>query len=65
MTTNIIINLHQQLIMPKNYIVLDLETTGLHPYRHGITEIAAVKFDGEKIVDQFHTLVNPERHISK
>jgi len=51
--------------MPKHYIILDLETTGLHPYRHGITEIAAVKFDGERIVEQFHTLINPERHISQ
>jgi DNA polymerase-3 subunit epsilon len=51
--------------MPKHYIVLDLETTGLHPYRHGITEIAAVKFDGKNIIEQFHTLINPERHISK
>lgn len=51
--------------MKKYYIVLDLETTWLHPYRHGITEIAAVKFDGEKIIDQFHSLINPERHISK
>lgn len=49
--------------MPKHYVVLDLETTGLHPYKHGITEIAAIKFDGEKIIDKFHTLVNPERHI--
>ena len=48
----------------KHYIVLDLETTGLHPYRHGITEIAAVKFDGTNIIETFHTLVNPERHIS-
>lgn len=48
----------------KQYVVLDLETTGLHPYRHGITEIAALKFDGERVIDEFHSLVNPERHIS-
>jgi DNA polymerase-3 subunit epsilon len=47
------------------FVVLDLETTWLHPYRHGITEIAALKFDGTKVIEQFHTLVNPERHISK
>ncbi|HCB51137.1 TPA: hypothetical protein DEP21_00925 [Patescibacteria group bacterium] len=28
-----------------------------------MTEIAAVRFDGNKIVDTFQTLVDPERHI--
>jgi DNA polymerase-3 subunit epsilon len=50
--------------MSKDYIVLDLETTGLHPTHHGITEIAALRFDGTEILDTFHTLINPERHIS-
>ena len=45
------------------YVIIDLETTGLSPYKHHITEIAAVRFDGNTIVDTFQTLVNPERHI--
>ncbi|MDR2540374.1 MAG: 3'-5' exonuclease [Candidatus Peribacteria bacterium] len=28
-----------------------------------MTEIAALRFDGEKVVEEYHTLVNPERHI--
>lgn len=40
-------------------IVLDLETTGLSPQRHKITEIAAVKIRGNQIIDEFQTLVNP------
>lgn len=51
--------------MKKNYIVLDIETTGLSRYKHGITEIAAVRFDGERVIDSFETLVHPERHIPK
>lgn len=45
--------------MLNEYIVLDLETTGLSKHRHQITEIAAVKVKNNKIKDEFHTLVNP------
>ena len=44
-------------------IVLDLETTGLSPYRHKITEIAAAKVINGEVIDRFHTLVNPEQPI--
>lgn len=47
----------------KKYIVLDLETTWLSKYKHQITEIAAIKFDGEKIIDTYQTLINPQRNI--
>ncbi len=49
----------------KKYIILDIETTGLSKFKHWITEIAAVKYDGEKILDEYQTLVNPWRHIPK
>ena len=49
--------------MKKNFVIVDLETTGLSPSKHAITEIAAVRFDGENILEEFQTLVNPERHI--
>ncbi len=49
--------------MDEEYIVLDIETTGLSKYIHKITEIAAVKMRGSKVVDEFQTLVNPEEHI--
>ena len=45
------------------FVIIDLETTGLSPYKHSITEIAAVRFDGNQVVDTFQSLVNPERHI--
>ena len=45
------------------YVVLDLETTWLSPYREWITEIAAIKCKNWKIVEEFQTLVNPEKHI--
>jgi DNA polymerase-3 subunit alpha (Gram-positive type) len=46
-----------------NYVVVDIETTGLSRHRHKITEIAAVKVKNKKIVDKFHTLINPEVRI--
>ena len=45
------------------YAVVDVETTGGKYNEEGITEIAVYKFDGNKIVDQFISLVNPERPI--
>ncbi len=46
-----------------NYAILDIETTGGKYNEEGITEIAIYRFDGEKVVDQFCSLVNPERPI--
>ncbi|QWX82536.1 exonuclease [Cellulophaga sp. HaHaR_3_176] len=45
------------------YAVLDIETTGGKFNEEGITEIAIHKFDGHKVVDQFISLVNPEKDI--
>ena len=45
------------------YAVVDVETTGGKYNEEGITEIAIYKFDGNKIVDQFISLINPERPI--
>jgi len=49
--------------MPQMYAILDIETTGGKYNEEGITEIAIYKFDGHRIVDQFASLVNPERPI--
>ena len=45
------------------YAILDIETTGGKYNEEGITEIAIYRFDGHEIVDQFSSLVNPERSI--
>ena len=45
------------------YAVVDVETTGGKYNEEGITEIAIFKYDGNKIVDQFISLINPERPI--
>lgn len=45
------------------YTIIDIETTGGSPKKERITEIAAYRFDGEQIVDELVTLINPERPI--
>ncbi|MCF8714366.1 exonuclease [Joostella atrarenae] len=45
------------------YAILDIETTGGKYNEEGITEIAIYRFDGHKVVDQFISLVNPEKEI--
>lgn len=47
----------------KHYAIIDLETSGGNPRADRITEICIHLFDGEKIIDSFHTLINPEVSI--
>jgi len=49
--------------MLDNYSVVDIETTGLSIKGNRITEIAALKVSGTRIVDKFEMLVNPEVKI--
>lgn len=52
------------LAFPDNYIVIDIETTGLSPVQDEITEIAAIKYRHNRKVEEFVTLVKPEGEIS-
>jgi len=45
------------------YAIIDIETTGGSARIEKITEIAIYLHDGEKITDEFVSLVNPERNI--
>lgn len=45
------------------YVVVDIETTGGGRSNHRITEIGALKVQNGKVIDEFQTLLNPERHI--
>src|SRR5437764_7080453 len=47
------------LLEDAEYVVVDLETTGLRPGSSQICEIGAVRVRGFEIVDEFQTLVNP------
>lgn len=47
----------------KEYIAVDLETTGLVPLADQIIEIGAVKVVEGKVVDTFSQLINPHRKL--
>jgi len=46
------------------YSIVDLEATGGKFNEESIIEIAIYKYDGNKVVDQFISLINPDREIS-
>lgn len=45
------------------YVVVDVETTGGRAPNDRVTEIGAVKVQNGKIIDEWSTLINPERKI--
>lgn len=53
---------HQQFAAQK-YAIIDVETTGTSYKTGKITEVAILIHDGQKIVDEFSSLINPEQKI--
>ncbi|MFI5170988.1 MAG: exonuclease domain-containing protein [Chitinophagales bacterium] len=45
------------------YAIVDIETTGTNSGYNSITEVAIYIHDGEKIVDQWQSLINPQTEI--
>jgi DNA polymerase-3 subunit alpha (Gram-positive type) len=48
-----------------DFVVFDIETTGLSARENAITEIGAVPLRGGQVVGEFSTFVNPGVHIPK
>lgn len=47
------------LTVPNDYVVIDIETTGLSPQYDSIIEVAAIKYSGGVEIDRFNSLVQP------
>jgi predicted DnaQ family exonuclease/DinG family helicase len=47
----------------RTYVALDLETTGIDPDRDAIIEIGAIKFEGDRVIDTWTSLVDPARPL--
>ena len=50
-----------KLILPNDYVVIDIETTGLSPELDDIIEVAGVRYKNGEKVDEFSSLVKPPR----
>ncbi len=47
------------------FSVVDVETTGGFAQNHRITEVGIVRTNGREILEEFHTLINPEMQIPR
>jgi DNA polymerase-3 subunit epsilon len=45
------------------YAIVDIETTGSYAANNGITELAIVLHDGNKIIERYETLIDPQSPI--
>ncbi len=51
------------LSMTTTIVALDIETTGLNAQSDKITEIGAVRFRGDRVDGEWHSLINPGQRI--
>ena len=51
------------LPLDTEFVAFDIETTGLNAQTDRMTEIGAIRFAGDKILEVFNTFVDPQRHI--
>lgn len=51
--------------MTESYVCIDLETTGLDPRRNKIIEIGAVRVEGNQIVEEWESFVNPGEKLEE
>ena len=42
------------------YAIVDIETTGTNASYNSITEVAIYVHDGNRVVDEWHSLINPQ-----
>jgi DNA polymerase III subunit epsilon len=57
------VNYLWKLLGQNVYAIIDIETTGGNAGRERITEIAIYIHDGTRVVDEYSTLINPERRM--
>ena len=51
--------------LPDDYVVFDIETSGLNPKKDKIIEIGAIKYKDNKKIDEFSYLINPEIKLNQ
>ncbi len=53
------------MFMGRDFVSFDLETTGLEVLKDNITDVGAVKIRDGKIIEQFSSLINPDKIITE
>lgn len=61
----IVVNPIDKKINEQEFVVFDLETTGLNPVKNETIEIGAVKIKDGEIIDEFSSLIKPKNKIPK
>ena len=51
--------------LPDDYVVFDIETSGLNPKKDKIIEIGAIKYKDNKKIDEFSYLIDPEIKLNQ
>ena len=58
-------NLNKIELPPTDFTAIDLETSGLDPWKHDILEIGALKYRNNEKIDCFHSYVLPKNSIPR
>lgn len=45
------------------FVAIDIETTGLSPFANELIEVSAIKYEGNRKIDMFSTLIKPKTKI--
>lgn len=54
----------KEKIKPENiFVAIDVETTGLSPTTNELIEVSAIKYEGQKKIDTFTSLIKPKVRI--
>lgn len=47
----------------RTFVVIDVETTGLSPFANELIEVSAIRYEGEKKIEVYSTLIKPKQSI--
>jgi DNA polymerase-3 subunit epsilon len=55
----------EQVLSELEYVVIDVEATGLRPGNHRLIEVAGLRARGAVVLDTFQSLINPQRPLPR
>ena len=61
--TKAVLNPRNESLKTGNYVIFDLETTGLYPYVDDIIEFGAIKYENREIIERIQFFIKPTQKI--